>query len=336
MNSKWRALLLISLASGWACSREPDSQPLPATKFKSDDGGMAGMDAATALSGESGATGLGGSMHVNGGTGATAGRAITGAGAGSETVEAGLATAGEGGDTFGQGGNASWEGEAGSGGQPDEAPVGPHCKSCSVTQLKTPVWRFASAVLSVAPIGSAALGNESYFEWLAKLFSPQHQLVDYIYGPGLSHPPPYDDELFQLLTVAGGTPQQSFTAAEFGAPNGIALMLTMAPNANAPVGSSVDFDSGPIIPNQLFPLFIDGNLYRNGVLYDGEFDNFYPGYNSLSTPIEKDGPSHSILLFAENSSYVPNIESAGSYVFRISVVDASEAGWVLDVPFTVQ
>jgi hypothetical protein len=340
MNSKWRALILtFSLCPGWACSGEHDLSSGPTTTLGNyagaSGGGMASAVPFAPLGGKSGAAALGGSAHKNGGAGGVAAKASAG-NAGAATGEAGSATAGEGGDTFGLGGNAGSAGEGGSAGKAGPSIAGPHCGGCSLMEVKAPTWTLAGALMTGAPVGSPASGTDAYYEWLETLLSPNHEPIDGVYGPGIPHAPPYDDELFQLLTVAGGTPQQTFTAAEFGELNGVALLFTVVPKAGAPSGSSADFASGPILPNALFPFYIDGDLYRNGVLYDGEFDAFYQGYDALSTPIEKDGPSHLLIPFGENSSYVPNVEAAGSYVFRISIVDGSEAGWVLDVPFTVQ
>jgi hypothetical protein len=49
-----------------------------------------------------------------------------------------------------------------------------------------------------------------------------------------------------------------------GAPIGTAAV----PGANSPTGSSPDFSTGPIIPNAVFPLTINGGTYTNGVLND--------------------------------------------------------------------
>ena len=266
-----------------------------------------------------------------------ANKAIAGAGqAGAATGEAGSATAGEGGDPFGQGGSSGSAGEGGSAGQDSGSVLGPHCNGCSVMEVKTPAWKLAGAFMTGAPVGSPESGIDAYYEWLNALLSPNHELMDGVYGPGVAHAAPYEDELFELLKVAGGSAKQSFTAAEFGGLNGVALFLAAVPNAGASYGSSADFVSGPILPNELFPFYVDGDLYRNGVLYDDAFDGLFPGYNAFSTPIEKDGPSHLVLPFGENSSYFPDVDGAGSYVFRISILDTSDSGWVVDVPFTVQ
>jgi hypothetical protein len=340
MNSKWPTLIVtLSLASGWACSPEADSQPTPVNKFGSGAGGGGTAGAATfpAQAGESGATGLGGSQPGNGGAGAAAASALAAAGNGGTPMgEAGNGASGEGGDTVGEGGSAGSAGEGGSAGQASGSVVGANCNGCSMMELKTPAWTVAGALMTAAPVGSPESGTDAYYEWLGTLLSPNHESIDGLYGPGIPHAPPYDEEPFQLLTIAGGKPQQNFTEAEFGGLNGVALLISVVPRVTAPSGSSADFDSGPIMPNDLFPLYIDGDLYRNGVIYDAVFDGFYQGYDALSTPIEKDGPSHLIIPFGENSSYFPEVQAQGHYVFRISIVDSLEEGWVIDVPFTVQ
>ena len=127
-----------------------------------------------------------------------------------------------------------------------------------------------------------------------------------IIGPALAHAGPYTDEIYSLVTAKSMTVKQDFTVSEFTAPSGVLIMMNIVPSAGAATGSSFDFDSGPIIANALFPMTVNGDVYRNGVLYDSEFDSMYPGYPGQNPPIAKDGPSHLLYFFGENSFFGPS------------------------------
>jgi len=174
--------------------------------------------------------------------------------------------------------------------------------------------------------------------FLTDTLQPNHAWDDNdsLVGPGTPHDGPYDNELYTLASGHGVTPKQTFTATEFTAPNGVVIMLSIIPGAGAAVGSSVDFSSGPIIGSTRFPFAVQGTMYRNGDVYDSDFDGTYGGYGSQNPPIAKDGPSHFPWFFAENSSYgPPSTPPEGTYEFHGSITDAGGGGWDFVVPFTV-
>ncbi len=192
--------------------------------------------------------------------------------------------------------------------------------------------------MAVGTVGSPDTGIDPFDDWITSIVSPTHVLypVEGLFGPGTPHSGPYDNEGYTLFTAAGVTAKQNFMTAEFTAPLGIMFTVNVIPGIGAISGSSVDSTSGPILSNALFPFFIDGDMYQEGVLYDPNFDSSYPGYNDFSPPIAVDGASHFMLWFGENSSFAVGVAPEGSYDFKISVVDALGAGWDADLPFTVE
>jgi len=193
-------------------------------------------------------------------------------------------------------------------------------------------------VTGVVAIPSDMPSFDGWTAFLDDLTGPNHASDpnDFIIGPALPHAGPYDDELYSLAIAQGITPKQTFTEAEFSDPSGVTIMMNIVPSEDAVTGSSFDFDSGPIIPNALFPIAVDGDVLREGVMYDAAFDSSYPGYPAMVPPIEKDGPSHLVWFFGESSAFGPPATPAtGSFEFKLVITDSTGAGWNLTVPFTV-
>ena len=336
-------LTCLALWCGFACS---------ASDHKLGPNELAGGDAGDAGSSplRGGMGGAGGYPDLGGDAGALAqglagsdeSSAEPGAGAAGSAGSAGCAgSAGAGGSSSGEplgaAAGAAGSSSGGFAGQVNDS-LGVHCAGCSATELGSPVWNLAGPAMAVGMIGTLDTGSQPFLDFIGSVVQPTHRYfqVEGLFGPGVPHAGPYSDEGYALFSGAGVSVKQAFSTSEFAGPTGALLTVNLVPSASAPLGSSTDFTTGPIIPNALFPLQIDGDLYREGVLYDPEFDSNYPGYGAFQPPIEKDGSSHVMLWFGENSSYVPDVAPQGSYLFKLSIVDASGAGWLLDVPFTVQ
>jgi hypothetical protein len=186
-------------------------------------------------------------------------------------------------------------------------------------------------------IGSADTDLQPFVDFIDPILAPNHAYNpdEFVFGPGAPHAGPYSDEAFAALSAANIAVKQSFSTAEFSAPSGVILTFNVVPGGSAPIGSSPDFASGPIIPNALFPLVVDGDLYRDGVLYDPYYDGSFTGFDAWHPPVAVDGSSHSMFWLEENSSFVPDVMPQGGYEFRISILDGSGSGWAITVPFTV-
>ncbi len=305
----------------------------------SDDEGGDGGGGGTGGGGKGSTAGDGGSAGKSnpGGTDA-------GGNAGAGTGDAGTPTGGMGGaedtDAAGAsgmtGGAGAAAGGAGEGGA-DNQPADPlaHCAGCTRTKIGSPLWE-PTGVLAIT--GEIGTDLDQYVEFLSSFVEPNHAWDDndFLVGPAVAHPGPYDDELFELATTAGYVAKQTFTAAEFTAPNGVTVMMNFVPSAGAATGSSFDFASGPIIPNALFPVDVDGGLFRDGVIYDDALENTFAGFHNLTPPIVKDGASHFVWFFGESTLFGPeDTPATGSYQIKVNFIDSSGAGWRVTVPFTV-
>jgi hypothetical protein len=105
------------------------------------------------------------------------------------------------------------------------------------------------------------------------------------------------------------------------------------------VGSSPDFKSGPIIPNNLFPISVNGIALRQGKLYDNFLirasvppldDSIDPAFRKL------DGHSHFPFFVADNADFGKTRQLLpGAYSYQFSMIDASGSGWKFEVNFEV-
>jgi hypothetical protein len=320
------AIGCLGVAAAAACDNETENSFPSSSAGTSNHGGSAGK-------GSSGAAGDADMSH--GGSGGTAGHAGT-----SNTTDAGTAGmqeggAGAGGGEAGMGGVAE-AGAGGEGGSPDATGPLAHCSGCSRVRIGSPLWQVAGVIAVAGDVGTTT--PDPLIAFLKDMVGPNHAWDDddFIVGPKLPHAGPYDDEIFSLAVAAGHTPKQSFTKAEFTGPKGVIITFNIIPGAGAPTGSSFDFASGPILPNAIFPLKVDGDMYREGELYDPFFDGDFPGYLGLTPPINKDGASHLFWFFAEDDAFAPpNTPTNGNYEFHLKITDSGGLGWNLTVPFTV-
>jgi hypothetical protein len=299
--------------------------------------GNAGVGGSAGSAGHAGAGTAGhvGTPHAGENAGGDAGSGGVNEGGAGAAGAAGAGDAGGAGgaDAGGAGGGAG--GEGGEGGSVSE-PEGPlaHCVGCTRTKIGAPLWE-PSGVVAVP---SSMPSFEGYLTFLNDLTAPNHtyDMNDNIIGPGPAHAGPYDNELYGMAVAKSVPVKQAFTVAEFSDPSGVTIMMNIIPSAGAAVGSSVDFASGPIIPNALFPIAVDGDMLREGVMYDADFDSSYPVYPGMTPPIVKDGPSHLVWFFGENSSFGPeNTPATGNFEFNLNITDSTGAGWNVKVPFTV-
>ena len=138
------------------------------------------------------------------------------------------------------------------------------------------------------------------------------------------HDPPYDHEFSEGLALTGFAQGASFSVAEFTDPSAVHLGYILVPTANAPTGSSFDFTSGPIIPNNVFPISILGDVYQNGLPFELNAFNI-----SLPAQAGADGRSHFIVENWENSSFAPpGLPSlVGDYEYRLTIRDANNNGY---------
>ena len=148
----------------------------------------------------------------------------------------------------------------------------------------------------------------------------------------LQHAPPYDQEFADALAIAGYAEKEVFSVEEFSSPNAVHFGFVVVPGTNAPNGSSLDFDSGPIIPNDIFPIAYGGDVYLNGALYEqNAWGNSVPALDGF------DGRSHFLVDLWENSEFAPpGLGSlVGDYEYRITLRDVNNFGYDIVATFQV-
>ena len=230
--------------------------------------------------------------------------------------------------------------------------LGPDCVKCTRAENPdprarlAPGWAPTRVVLFSANIGRAGENRDAL---LQALLAPRHKLYGGAneLGPGIAHPPPYDDEIYQGLDALGLTPSQAFDDAQFTAPQGVVMVMTLVPWVDGPgVGGSSDFESGPIIRNFEFPIGIEAQLHRDGRPVGPAFTFEYVGHDRLTPavtisgvdpPMAVAGASHAIIGVAANAALVEAALQApdGTYEFRVSLKGPHYQGWEIVVPFRV-
>lgn len=204
----------------------------------------------------------------------------------------------------------------------------------TATKFGFPVWTVVSWSHYSGRIGSSALGFVSYHHtlqdiWTNHLYYPEFNLL----GPDEVHPPPYDSELLDGLAANGINPGHKFHVADWTAPMGLILSACIVPGEGAPIGRSPDFDSGPIIPDSLFPMHIDADLAEGGFLDDGDLDGDQPPISQVLPGTDAQGWSHLPFNIAENTSFIDG--HRGGYDYLITMTDATGSGWTFHLTFTI-
>jgi hypothetical protein len=190
----------------------------------------------------------------------------------------------------------------------------------TLTQVGSPIWRLEDFQLFTAPADTDAAYNAT----VDKL-SPLH-------GPGgmyTPHAPPYDTELSENADAEGFVsrtvfPREAITAN----PNGIYLAFTVLPDPGV-TASSRDFESGPVIPNSLFPFMSRVDIWLNGEFLLVLQNSAVP-LRAGDLPFE--GTSHRV---GTHSFWNRGANPLGDYEFRSSLRDTGGHGWDIVAPFEV-
>ena len=214
-------------------------------------------------------------------------------------------------------------------------------------EIGDPTWSVADFVQFSAPIDATSpiLADGFVDDWLA----PMHASVRRADGPNgpetgfavvtrpsAPHHPDYANELRLVSAMRGITMGQSFAVADVTGDNERSLYFgfTLAPLAGtATTGATIDFADGPIIEDRFFPIAVDITAEVGGVefaplaVYDME------RYADFTPPIPGDGSSHRhVIGFAPFPADAPT----GSWEWVITLLDATNAGWTVRIPFTLR
>ena len=192
----------------------------------------------------------------------------------------------------------------------------------AVTPVGAPRWR-VDLTLFAAPAGPPFALAESTVAAIAPNDFPIH----------VPHAPPYDREHADGVARAGFARGPRFDALQFTAPSAIWLSILWTPGPAAPVGSSPDFESGPVIPGTLYPFQLAGDVFRNGALFESEE---VPPETFLA-PVGVTGASHDARCLFESSLYArPGLtDLTGAYEYRLTLRDAGGQGYDLSARFVV-
>ena len=214
----------------------------------------------------------------------------------------------------------------------------PSSAAVIATPIGTPGFVPTDFHLFSAPSGTAADGFAAFAQTQQALLPPPNHVPNPALGigPGQPHAGPYDGEFAQGVAANGFVDSTVFTTAQYSGGNGVYLVFMAVPGAGSPTGSSPDFTAGPILPNALFPLTVDGTTLTDGVSNDvlGQFT--VPAINIVPefTPAALDGSSHVPFFFLDNFDFASR-PVPGAYEYRISITDAAGNGYLVSAPFQV-
>ncbi len=196
-----------------------------------------------------------------------------------------------------------------------------------LTQVGSPIWRPTDFQLFTAP---AAPFPDAFFGVLDQLLPLE--------GPGAEeytpHDGPYATELSTNAAAAGFVNQSVFPQSAITLdPNGVYFAFMMLPDPGV-TGSSRDFESGPVIPNSVFPLTTHAEMWLDGVLVETLQDGIV---NPRLGDLPFDGASHrapgQVVWYPWADD--PDAGPLGSHEIRWSLLDEQGNGWKMVAPFTV-
>jgi hypothetical protein len=201
----------------------------------------------------------------------------------------------------------------------------------AITPVGAPTWRPVDFQNFAAPFVSSSTGFDGSRATLDSVFGTLHVFSGGVYVPGTPHAPPYDGELERGVKNAGFVNTAELPSVDLKAPSGLYLAFFLVPDVGAAVGRSPDYASGPILPDSLFPISIQGDLYQENSVANPNFDSGYPPLSMLMPSASFDGYSHLPLIFATNMEF--SAPPAADYSWRFELRDTTGAGWSITLAF---
>ena len=208
-----------------------------------------------------------------------------------------------------------------------------------VTKFGSPVWQPVDFHFVAADVGNGANGYAEFFTLSQQILpEPNHKNYPNVgIGPGAPHGPPYDREIGDGLASLGLQDRTSFPVSDFS--NGRAVILTFMVVADGTeTGSSPEFASGPIIPNDVFPITFELADKKNGQDFSEPGSFPVPSHTTLDPAFANlEGTSHFPFFLFENADFAkdPSAPLAGNYQFEVKLTDAGGNGYNLTAPFTI-
>ncbi len=199
----------------------------------------------------------------------------------------------------------------------------------TATKEGSPLWAVegfqTAAVFGAIQPQTERLWKGHGFNTVANAFYPQK-----------THVGPYTTEPARRCMEYGWDTGDHFPFIDWSNAGGrsLAVFGVIVPSADAPIGSTRDYLSGPMLPRTL-ALYVDADLYKDGALVDPDFDGAYPTLAQLDPSAPEAGSSHLPLTFAENQHYIPG--TPGTYRLHVHVYESATPanGWQIDVPFAI-
>ncbi len=210
-----------------------------------------------------------------------------------------------------------------------------------IERIGKPSWKPVDFNVFSAPIGTAETGYAEFGDTNLSLLPPPNHVPhpQLGVGPGAPHEPPYRHELSDGVDAGGYLGGRCFTPEQFSNGEGVFAAWMVIPLGRHEVGSSPDFARGPIIPNSLFPIHVEGITYRDGEVFNPFlFNGDVPALDDqLSPPFDVEGHSHFPLFIADNADFGPSgVSLAGDYTYEITMLDSAGEGWSIEVSFVVR
>lgn len=198
----------------------------------------------------------------------------------------------------------------------------------ALTKVGAPTWKPGDFQLFTAPAST----QEEFFGVVDTLLPLEGPSAN----PYVPHQPPYDTELSTNAAAGGYASQSVFDSSDIVLqPNAVYFAYMMLPDPGI-TGSSRDFASGPVIPNSLFPISRNVDVYRNAVLVDGLAGVDGP-FNVRGGDVPFDGTSHRANVTYVYHPWDDDLTAGvlGDYELRQQLRDVQGNGWDMVASFQV-
>lgn len=205
----------------------------------------------------------------------------------------------------------------------------------TVTTVGNPTFQAVDFHLFSAPIGTAASGYAEFYQTGQTILPPPYYKLDTAIGLTPDQPHPgvdFTTDIQQGVQAAGFVEKSVFLTPEFSNGMGVFLMYMVVPGPGAPAGSTLDYASGPIIPNSIYPISqAFATLFSDGTLADTS-GNF--SVNVIHPNL--DGESHMPFFVADNYDFMTADRGIlNAFEYRIELRDAAGNGYDVKAAFTV-
>ena len=208
---------------------------------------------------------------------------------------------------------------------PIDGPIDNGTTDVEMIRIGNPAWETTGWELAATPTWET-----NYQVWSQHRYDSASNAFTF----GTAHAPPYDAEIDEALARLGLDPGRRFPRSAMQAPRNLIAFGVIVPSATAPVGSTLDYASGPYLHADL-RIHVDGDMYYMGGVVDPDFDSDYPTYRTLNPGLTVDGSSHLPLTFGESTEFIPGDPGTYALVVNLTDLDHPADGWRIFVRFTI-